>query len=132
MHSLLVIVIGLVVGVLVGLMGIGGGTLLVPSLVYLLGFGQHSAQGTSLLMQLPPLGLGALYIYWRNGQVDFKIGWTCALGFLAGGYFGGHMAVRIPARELEMLFGVFLMGTAVFMWSTARKKPGNIEIEEDV
>jgi uncharacterized membrane protein YfcA len=49
-----------------------------------------------------------------------------------GGYFGAHLAIRIPSRELEMLFGLFLIGTAIFLWATARQKPGIIDIEKDV
>src|SRR5215467_15259838 len=65
-----VLLLGLSVGVLVGLLGIGGGVVLVPAMVYLLGMDQHMAQGTSLFILLPPIGLGALREYWRRGQVD--------------------------------------------------------------
>jgi len=83
-----VVALGLVVGVLVGLMGIGGGGCWCPAMVYLLAMDQHVAQGTSLFLQLPPLGLAALLVYWRKKQVDLPAGAICALGFLLGGFFG--------------------------------------------
>lgn len=116
------ILIGLVVGVLVGFIGVGGGILLVPALTNLLGFEQHLAQGTSLFMQLLPLGLGALLIYWRKKQVDLWAGAVCALGFFLGGYFGSRVAIGLPSRELHGLFGTFLMIAAVLLWSKSRGK----------
>src|ERR1017187_7467890 len=103
------ILVGLAVGVLVGFIGIGGGIVLVPALTYFLGFEQHLAQGTSLFMQLPPLGLGALIVYWRRKEVDFKAGLLCAAGLLVGGHFGSLTAIRLSARQLHGLFGVFVM-----------------------
>ena len=70
--DLLTVLLGFAVGVLVGFMGVGGGVVLVPAMVYLLHLSQHTAQGTSLFLQLPPLGLGALLMYWKRGQVDYK------------------------------------------------------------
>jgi uncharacterized protein len=110
------IFLGLAVGVLVGFMGIGGGVILVPAMVYLLHLSQHTSQGTSLFLQLPPLGLGALLMYRRKGQVDLSVGVTCAIGFFLGGYFGSKIAIGLPPRELRELFGLFLIVTAVLLW----------------
>ena len=107
--------LGLGVGILVGLLGVGGGIVLVPALVYLRGMEQHLAQGTSLLLQLPPIGIGALYMYWKKSRVDVRAGVICAAGFLIGGYFGSFVAIRIPATTLRALFGLFLMVAAVLM-----------------
>src|SRR6266702_3159105 len=82
----------IVIGVLVGLLGIGGGVVLVPAIVYLLHVDQHLAQGTSLFILLPPTGLGALREYWKQGQVDLKAGILCALGMLLGAYAGSLVA----------------------------------------
>src|SRR5579863_10272589 len=82
------VLVGLAGGILVGFMGVGGGVVLVPAMVYLLHLSQHTAQGTSLFLQLPPLGLGALLLYWKQGQVDLSVGVICAVGFFLGGYFG--------------------------------------------
>lgn len=113
--SFLVLLLGLGVGLAVGLMGVGGGIVLVPALVYLLHFGQHLAQGTSLFLQLPPIGIGALHTYWKNGQVDLRAGLVCAAGFFVGGYLGSFAALKIPPRQLEMIFGIFLMGAALLL-----------------
>ena len=117
----LLLLLGLAVGVAVGLMGVGGGIVLVPALVYLLNMNQHVAQGTSLLLQLPPIGIGGLYFYWKQGHVDLRAGLVCALGFLCGGYFGSNLALSIPARDLHALFGIFLMFSAVMLWRRTRK-----------
>src|SRR5271156_1182588 len=125
MHNALILLLGLAAGILVGLMGIGGGTLVVPALVYLLVMSQHMAQGTSLFMQLLPVGLGALWVYWKAGEVDLRAGIVCALGILVGGYAGGSIAVGIPARVLQALFGFFLMVSAVLLWrQAAQPAPG--------
>lgn len=116
----LILLLGLAVGVTVGLMGVGGGIVLVPLLTYLLNFDQHTAQGTSLLLQLPPIGIGGLYIYWKQRNVNLRAGLVCALGFLLGGYFGSFFAVRIPENHLRSLFGFFLMFSAVMLWRQTR------------
>jgi uncharacterized membrane protein YfcA len=114
--TVIVLFLGLVVGVLVGLLGIGGGVVLVPALAYLLHLDQHLAQGTSLLILLPPVGLGALREYWKQGQVDVRAGVLCALGMLVGGYFGGLIAVPLASRHLQGLFGCFLILAAFLLW----------------
>jgi uncharacterized protein len=108
--------LGLGVGVLVGLMGVGGGIVLVPAMVYLLHLSQHTAQGTSLFMQLPPLGLGALLMYWKKGPVDLQAGGVCALGIFLGGYAGSKLAISLSSRNLRGAFGVFLILAAVMLW----------------
>jgi hypothetical protein len=126
-----ILLLSLVVGVLVGLLGIGGGVVLVPALVYLLHHDQHMAQGTSLLILLPPIGLGALREYWKNGQVDLRAGIYCALGFLIGGYGGGRIAVPMPSNVLKVVFGCFLMMSAVLLWRKTRSVylPGAADVE---
>jgi uncharacterized membrane protein YfcA len=114
--TLIIVLLGLVGGVMVGLLGIGGGVVLVPAMVYLLHMDQHLAQGTSLFILLPPIGLGALREYWKNGQVDLRAGIYCALGFLIGGYGGGKIAVPMPSNVLKAIFGCFLMMSAVLLW----------------
>ncbi len=122
-----ILLLGLGVGIAVGLMGVGGGIVLVPALVHLAGMSQKMAQGTSLFLQLPPIGLGALYLYWKEGRVDWRAGLVCAAGFLLGGYFGSLEAVRLPERSLHALFGLFLMVAAVLLArqaSAPRPRPG--------
>lgn len=120
--TLLILALGFAVGVLVGLMGIGGGIVAIPALVYLLGMNQHVAQGTSLFFLLPPIGIGALWVYWRDGHVDLPAGILCGLGILMGGYFGGRAAIRIPSEALRGLFGLFLMVCAALLWHRTRHR----------
>jgi len=122
MHFIAV-VIGGIIGILVGFLGVGGGVILVPVMVYVLHFGQHTAQGTSLLMQLPPLGLGALLVYWKRKEVDLAAGILCALGILLGGYFGSALAIGIASRNLRGYFGLFEMLAAVLLWRKHHAKP---------
>jgi len=122
--TLIVLFLGLAVGVLVGLLGIGGGVALVPALVYMLHMDQHMAQGTSLLILLPPVGLGALREYWKQGQVDLRAGILCALGMLVGGYLGGLIAVPLASRHLKGLFGCFLILAAFLLWQ--KPQPQNV------
>src|SRR5258708_39484822 len=116
----IVLLLGLGVGVLVGLLGIGGGVVLVPVMVYLLHMDQHLAQGTSLFILLPPIGLGALLEYWKQEQVDLHAGVLCALGMLFGAYAGSLIALPMPSRHLQGAFGCFLMLAAFLLW---RKTP---------
>jgi uncharacterized protein len=123
MNTILILLLGLAAGILVGLTGIGGGSVVVPALVYLLGMDQHVAQGTSLFILLPPLGLGALWRYWKMREVDVIGGILCALGFFLGGYAGGKIAVGIPSRTLQAIFGVFLVLSSFLM--LRQPKPGS-------
>jgi uncharacterized membrane protein YfcA len=119
--TLIILLMGLVVGVLVGLLGIGGGVVLVPALVYLLHMDQHLAQGTSLFILLPPIGLGALREYWKQGQVDLNAGILCALGMLLGAYAGSLLALPIPSQHLKGAFGCFLMLAAFLLWRKTQR-----------
>jgi len=123
MTTLIILALGLIVGLLVGLLGIGGGVVLVPALVYVMGYDQHLAQGTSLFILLPPIGLGALREYWKNGQVDLPAGINCAIGFLLGGYVGGRIAVPMLSRNLRGIFGCFLILSAILLWRKTLKSP---------
>ncbi len=103
------IAVGLAAGILSGLIGIGGGIIVIPALVYLFHFSQHQAQGTTLAMLLPPIGLLAALLYWRAGFVDVKAAALLALGFLLGGYIGAHWAIEIPRLWLTRLFGAVML-----------------------
>jgi len=116
----MILLLGLGVGVLVGLLGIGGGVVLVPAMVYLLHMDQHLAQGTSLFILLPPIGLGALREYWKQGQVDLRGGILCALGMLLGAYAGSLIALPMLSRNLRGLFGCFLVLAGLLLWRKAR------------
>ena len=118
--TFIILFLGLGVGVLVGLLGIGGGVVLVPAMVYFLHMDQHLAQGTSLFILLPPVGLGALREYWKQGQVDLLAGILCALGMLFGAYAGSLVALPMPTRTLQGLFGAFLLLAGFLLWRKAQ------------
>jgi hypothetical protein len=107
--AFLYIFLGLLIGVLSGIVGLGGGILIVPALVYLFHMNQHKAQGTSLAALLAPVGALAFWEYYKAGNVDLKAGLLIALGFLFGGYFGGLWAQQIPELALRRIFGTLLV-----------------------
>ena len=118
MSSLLYIsfvAIGVIVGVLAGLVGLGGGFVVVPMLRYMFGFSQPTAQGTSIGMLLPPIGILAAYQYWKAGNINIPVALLLALGFIVGGYFGGGLANKLPALTLQRVFGGFFLLVALRM-----------------
>ena len=121
--TILVLVLGLGAGILLGLLGIGGGVVPVPAMVHVLHMDQHLAQGTSLFILLPPIGLGALRQYWKAGQVDLRAGIFCASGMILGAWLGGLIAVPMSTALLKALFGGYLMFSALLLWMKA--KPAN-------
>ncbi|MFA5143319.1 MAG: TSUP family transporter [Candidatus Omnitrophota bacterium] len=110
----LYIILGLIAGTLSGIFGIGGGTILIPGLVFLAGLTQHEAQGTTLAIMLLPIGLLAVIRYWQAGHVRFDIAIFICIGFLIGGLLGANIAVGLPNLILRKLFGVFLMIVAIY------------------
>lgn len=107
---------GLLAGILGGFFGIGGGIIIIPILIYLLGFSQHSAQGTTLAAMIPPIGLMAALAYWRAGHVDIKAALLIAGGFFIGGWLGGSLVQHIPEIHLRKAFAVVLLIVAVKMF----------------
>ena len=107
------LVLGLFAGLLSSLVGIGGGTVIVPALVILFAMSQKMAQGTSLAMLLPPIGILAVVNYWKAGYVDFRIAAILCVAFIAGSYLGSMVAVKLPDAVLKKIFGGFLMVLAV-------------------
>lgn len=100
---------GASIGILSGILGIGGGVVMIPTMVYLFGLSQHQAQGTSIAMMVPPIGLLAAYKYHQNGNVVLPIAIFGALGFFLGGYFGASMANRLSDTTLRQAFGMILI-----------------------
>ena len=103
------VALGLVAGILSGMIGIGGGILIVPVLVYLFGFTQHTAQGTTLALMIPPIGILAVLEYYRAGNVDIKVAGLICLGFVFGGLVGAKIALGISDETLKKVFGVILL-----------------------
>src|SRR5262249_35165055 len=105
-------------------------------MVHVLHMDQHLAQGTSLFILLPPIGLGALRQYWKAGYVDLRAGILCAVGMIFGAYAGGLVAVPMSTPALKASFGVYLMFSAVLLWMKAKPaakaptEPGTAAPEE--
>ena len=103
------LLVGVVVGMVSGVVGIGGGILFVPALVWLAGMDQHRAQGTSLGALLAPVGILAFLEYYRKGNADLRVAALLAAGFLVGGYFGAVGAQHIPEVWLRRIFALTLI-----------------------
>ena len=115
MNILLFLLLGLAAGIFSGLIGIGGAIIIIPSLVLLFGLSQHTAQGTTLALMVPPIGLLAAWVYYRQGFVDLKIAGLICLGFFVGGLLGAKFAVAIPDQLLRKVFGVVLLAASLKM-----------------
>jgi uncharacterized membrane protein YfcA len=107
--------LGVFIGIVSGLVGIGGGALLIPALVLGYGMTQHRAQGTSLATLLLPIGIFAFWKYYKAGDVDLKLALLVAIGFAAGGYIGGALAIHLSDLILRRSFAVLLIVIAVRM-----------------
>jgi uncharacterized membrane protein YfcA len=115
MQLLLFVVLGLVAGGISGLVGLGGGIIVVPALVYLFHFSQKDAQGTTLALLLPPIGIFAVMAYQKAGHVNFKVAALLALGFVLGSFFTARLAPHISNTLLTRMFGGFLLLIAIKM-----------------
>jgi uncharacterized membrane protein YfcA len=109
------IALGAVVGVMSGLMGVGGAIFIVPFLVYALGWEQHMAQGTTLIMLVPPIGILAAWKYYQAGHADIRVALLLCVGFFFGAYFGGSVANQLPGETLRRVFGVALLAISIKM-----------------
>lgn len=105
----LYVLLGLFVGMVSGFVGIGGGIILVPALVYLFKLSQQQAQGTTLAMLVPPIGILAAWTYYRQGYVNLEIATFVCLGFFVGSFFGARLATSLSSLILEKVFGVVLL-----------------------
>jgi len=106
---LIIILVGLAAGVLSGLVGVGVGIIIVPALVFFLGFSQHEAQGTSLGILLLPAGIFAVINYYKQGYIDLKVVILLLLGFVAGGYIGSKVSLSLSEAALKKIFAVMLI-----------------------
>ncbi len=112
---MILVIIGLMAGVFGGMFGVGGAIIMVPALVYFLGVDQHTAQGTSIAIMLPPIGLFAAYNYYKAGQVNIWYAVIIASAFLIGGYFGSKIALALPENLMKKIFGILLILVALRM-----------------
>ncbi len=116
---LILVGIGILAGVLSGFIGVGGGLLIVPALIYFLGLTQFQAQGTSLAIMLPPIGVLAFFNYYKSGNVNIGYALIIAVAFIIGGYFGSKIALKMSPVKVKFLFSLIMLYAAVRMlWSS--------------
>lgn len=101
--------LGLAAGAFSGLVGVGGGVIIVPALVYLFGMAQHQAQGTTLALLVPPIGLLAAWTYYKQGYVELKVAGLICIGFFIGGLLGARLSASMSNQVLEKVFGVSML-----------------------
>jgi len=121
---LLLLLIGLGAGILAGIFGVGGGIIIVPALVYLMGYSQHKATGTSLAVLLPPIGLAAVIEYYRHDYVDLHAAVVIAVASLLGAWIGAVLANKLSGPLLRLAFGVFVVLMGFYLIYGAAKRLG--------
>jgi len=112
---IMLLIIGLLTGVLGGLVGVGGGIILVPALVFFLGFSQMDAQGTSLALIMFPVGILGVIQYYKEGHVDFKIVILLAIGFVLGSFLGSKISLNINQQIVRKIFACLMIFIAIKM-----------------
>jgi len=114
----ILLIVGVLAGFLSGLVGVGGGLIIVPALIYFLSFSQQQAQGTSLLLLLLPTGIFAVMNYYKAGYVDWKAALIIASTFLVGGFLGSKAAIALDQNTVKKIFACFmvLMGLKMLIW----------------
>ncbi|WP_255551673.1 sulfite exporter TauE/SafE family protein [Aridibaculum aurantiacum] len=124
---LMLVLIGIAAGMLSGMVGIGGGIIIVPALVFLLAFSQKSAQGTTLGLLMFPVGVLGVLNYYKQGYVDFKVVIFVALGFILGSYFGSKISLGMSEEKVKRFFAIVIMLIAIKMLFFDRRKSPNID-----
>jgi uncharacterized protein len=129
---IILIIIGIAAGMLSGLVGVGGGLIIVPALVYFLAFSQKQAQGTSLAILLLPVGILAVMNYYKDPAInlDIKVIALIIVGFLAGSYFGSKLALVLPDATVKKIFAIFMLLVAIKMLFIDKPKAGSSEKEK--
>ncbi len=106
---IILIIIGVFAGFLSGSMGIGGGIIIVPALIFFFGISQHEAQGTSLGILVFPVAIAGAYNYYKEGYINTKFVFIILFAFLVGGYFGSLLSVNLPDKVLKKVFGILIL-----------------------
>ena len=121
----LLVLVGLAAGFLSGLIGIGGGVIIVPALVFFLGFTQKQAQGTSLGILLLPVGILAVMQYYKQGYLNINYVIVVSIAFVAGGFLGSKLAISLSDEKIKKIFAVIMMLIALKMlfFDSSKAKP---------
>ena len=112
---IILVIIGIFSGILGGMVGVGGGIIIVPALIYFLGFNQLDAQGTSLALIMFPVGILGVMQYYKQGHVDFNIVLFIAIGFVAGSFLGSKISLSIPQETVKKVFALLMISIAMKM-----------------
>lgn len=110
---LLLLMVGFAAGILSSMVGIGGGIVVVPALVFIFGLSQKTAQGTSLAMLLPPIGILGVLLYHKSGDVRWDYALLLIIAFIAGSYFGAKWVQGLNTIMVKRIFAVFMIVVAV-------------------
>ena len=129
---IILILVGLAAGMLSGLVGVGGGIIIVPALVYFLAFNQKDAQGASLGILLLPVGILAAMNYYREGHINIQTVIFVSLGFVIGGFFGSKISLGLPDEKVKRIFAIVLMLVAIKMLFFDTKKRSRIRPNKQV
>lgn len=112
---IMLLIIGLAAGMLSGMVGIGGGVIIVPALIFVLGYSQHQAQGASLGLLLTPVGIFAVLNYYKKGYIDIRVIAIMCVAFIAGAYLGSKVSLSLPEHQLKKVFAVVLLLISIKM-----------------
>ena len=127
---LILILVGIAAGMLSGLVGVGGGIVIVPALVLILGFSQKMAMGTSLGILLLPVGILAVIQYYKQGYVDVRVVMIISVAFIFGGYFGSKIALSLPQETIKKIFAVFMIIIAIKLLFFDKKKTAELQSKQ--
>jgi len=130
---IILVLIGIVSGMLGGMVGVGGGIIIVPALVFFLGFSQKMAQGTSLGILLLPVGILGVMQYYKQGYIDLKVVLIISLGFVIGNLFGSKIALSLPPEAVKKALAIFMIIVAIkmlFFDKTAEHEAADKKVEK--
>jgi len=127
---IILILVGIAAGMLSGLVGVGGGIVIVPALVFFVGFSQKMAMGTSLGILLLPVGILGVLQYYKQGYVDIRVVLIISAAFLFGSYFGSKIALSLPQDTIKKIFAVFMIIIAVKLLFFDKKKPAELQSKQ--
>ena len=127
---LILMLVGIAAGMLSGLVGVGGGIVIVPALVLILGFSQKMAMGTSLGILLLPVGILGVFQYYKQGYVDVRVVLIISFAFLFGSYFGSKIALSLPQETIKKVFAIFMIIIAIKLLFFDKKKTTELQSKQ--
>ncbi len=121
-QMIILLLVGLMAGILSGFVGVGGGIIIVPAMIYFLHMNQMQAQGISLAVLMLPVGILGVLNYYKAGHINFNYAFVIAAGFVVGSYFGSKYALKLPEHKIKFIFGLLLLFIAgQMLWKSGAK-----------